>query len=353
MEHYNLDCREFKGNIPCKPIKNGFSKGCVDCKSYNPFKKRVLIINFGAIGEVIRSTSILYRLKDCEVYWLTNFPDAVPKGVIVFNAYDYRNIIHLLGEEFDLLINLDKDTYPCSIAGQIKAKEKRGFILNKGRCYPLPGATHKWREGIDDAYMQASKKHYVEEIYELCGWKWQGEGYFMPEIDVDKISLIFKEKFDAMIDKARKQGKKIILLNSTTGDRWGVRKWSEKKWDYLGKLLIKQGDYPLYVYESKGFSEVLEGIVTTHNLHTFFYVVSKCDVVVTGITMALHAAIGLGKPVVTFNNAFNPDEFHLYDKGTLINVKRDCIGCYKVNCQEKCLEDIMPNKIVTEVNKWK
>jgi ADP-heptose:LPS heptosyltransferase len=40
-------------------------------------------------------------------------------------------------------------------------------------------------------------------------------------------------------------------------------------------------------------------------MHKFIEVVDQCDIIVTGVTMALHIAIGLKKQIVVMNNIFN------------------------------------------------
>jgi len=52
--------------------------------------------------------------------------------------------------------------------------------------------------------------------------------------------------------------------------------------------------------------------------------------------MTLHIAIGLGKQVILLNNIFNKNEFYLYEKGTIIEPKLSCVGCYKKEFDENC-----------------
>jgi heptosyltransferase-2 len=61
------DCRWFRGDVPCKPHKQ-FGVHCVDeqgrsCEHYDRLTSRILIIKLGAIGDVIRTTPLLHRLK--------------------------------------------------------------------------------------------------------------------------------------------------------------------------------------------------------------------------------------------------------------------------------------------------
>src|SRR5207249_851233 len=63
-----FDCRFFRGDIPCSPHKE-HGVHCVDadgnsCPYYDPTTKRFLVTKLGAIGDVIRTTPLLHKLKE-------------------------------------------------------------------------------------------------------------------------------------------------------------------------------------------------------------------------------------------------------------------------------------------------
>ncbi len=68
------DCRLFKGDRPCDPHKEKGVK-CDHCNYYQPIKFKILIIKLDAVGDVLRTTSILKPLKkkypDCFIVWCT------------------------------------------------------------------------------------------------------------------------------------------------------------------------------------------------------------------------------------------------------------------------------------------
>ncbi len=55
---------------------------CDECSYYDKINKKILIIKLGAAGDVIRTTPLLYPLKnefpDAKIYWLTYSPELVP-----------------------------------------------------------------------------------------------------------------------------------------------------------------------------------------------------------------------------------------------------------------------------------
>jgi len=87
-----------------------------------------------------------------------------------------------------------------ALANQIKSKIKKGFSQKDGVLIPFDkDSEHKWKTGIFDDLMKKNTKHYVEELFEICGFKFEGERYILPDFSAPEVD----------IDKS----KKIIALN--------------------------------------------------------------------------------------------------------------------------------------------
>ena len=80
-----FDCLHFKGSIPCKPNKIDGSI-CSSCSHYQKIEKRILLIKLGALGDVIRTTPLLEKLRfkyhNAHITWLTLSPSILPKDRI-------------------------------------------------------------------------------------------------------------------------------------------------------------------------------------------------------------------------------------------------------------------------------
>ena len=87
-----------------------------------------------------------------------------------------------------------------------------------------------------------------------------------------------------------------------------------------------------------------------HPLQAFIEIVSICDLIVTGVTLALHLALGLGKKVVLFNNIFNRHEFELFGLGEIIEPPLDCLGCFKGKCETNCMAMITPEVVLEAIS---
>lgn len=360
MSDIKFDCRFFKGHIPCKPNKL-FDAVCSDCKYYDRVSERILIIKLGASGDVIRTTPILYPLKkeypNSKIYWITYSPDLVPKKlenkhlyVDEILNYNLQSTNFLKEIEFDLIINLDKDKEAISLVNVLQGKKKLGFTIKNGYCYPLnKNAELKFLSGLFDKISKENKKSYLEEIFEICGYKFNGEKYIL---DVDEIS----DK-DWDIDK----NKTVVGLNTGVGSRWISRLWDDDKWISLIHKLCDSGlDIILlggsleekrnqFLYENSNAK-----YFGTYDLRTFINLMNKCDLIVTQVTMGLHIALGLNKKVVLINNIFNPNEFELYGNGIIVQPRKECKCYYSKECtneEYKCMDYLMPEDVFESCKK--
>jgi len=347
------DCRYFRGDVPCWPHKES-GVHCENCSCYSPVGKKILIIKLGAIGDVIRTTPLLHKFKkkypDGEIYWLTCFPEVLPSHVDNPLSFELGNILYLQATKFDLLINLDKDREACALANQIEADLKKGFVLENGRCVPIDDAAkHKWLTGISDDLNKSNSKSYPEEIFEICGYKYNKEKYIFEVND----------KYEWNINEPRP----LIGLNTGCGERWITRLWPVKNWLQLSKELKASGYGVLLLggksedKKNKQISKESGAAYLGHfPLDQFFSLVDQCDLVVTVVSMALHVAIGLGKKIVLLNNIFNRNEFELYGLGEIVEPDVSCKGCFKSYFDSKCevpncMELISPEKILETIQR--
>lgn len=336
----NSDCRHYKGSIPCKPHKL-YGVKCFDCEYYSPVKEKILIIKIGAIGDVIRTTTILHKLWEvypyAEVWWLTDTPEVIPDKVDYALKYNFKNLQLLKFIDFDMLINLDKDTDACSIASEINAKTKHGFILKNGKPAPADVLSEsKFLTGIFDDLNKLNTKSYPEEIYEIIGFKYNKEEY-----------ILDFEDYEWNIDN---KGKKIIGLNTGCGARWISRLWAKENWVELSKKLIENGYFPLLLGGEQEHNKNIEiaeksgALYLGHfTLKRFISLMNRCDTVVTAVTMAMHIAIAQKKQLVLFNNIFNPNEFELYGRGEILQPSKECNCFFAQKCTNEkyfCMEHL-------------
>ena len=349
------DCLHFNGYKPCRPHKEA-GVHCDDCPRHQPVRYRILVLKVGLAGEVLRCTPLLRRLRqlhpDAEITWVTTFPDFVPaRWVNRLLKHSWETALRLQAEEFDLLLSLDKDYDVCALAGLIRAQEKRGFGLNRlGKIVPLdPRAERKWLTGVWDDLMLANTRHYPAEIFEICGYEWAGETYILEGVAAPPRPAT---------------AKRVVGLNTGASDVWTTRIWPEDFWRELATRLQAEGHEvlllggPLEDAKNQTLAAATgaryAGLVPFRD---FFGLVAGTEVVVTAVTMALHVAIALERPVVLFNNIFNRHEFHLYGRGEILEPGLPCQGCYKPRFDPACpvadcMKLITPEAVCAAVARW-
>lgn len=343
------DCKFYRGDSPCVLHKQ-YGVHCDKCKYYSQTGKRILIINLGAKGNVLRATPLLRKLNEAcpnnEITWLTYSPEVLPKAVNVL-TFEPKNIQILLATKFDILINLDKAQEACALASMINADVKKGFTLKNGKCYPFDdGAKPKWLNGLFDDLNNENKKSYLEEIFEIAGFKFNGEKYL---IDVEPSNFGIKKN------------KPVVGFNVGVREKWRARLWPKEYWTELAKLLKKKYDIVLLGGENE---DVLNKEIAAASgaiylgyfpFRQFVSLMNECDLVVTSVTLGLHVAIALEKKIVLFNNIFNRHEFELYGLGKILEPNVPCKGCYKQDydekCPTKCMELIKPEDVCREVER--
>ena len=352
MIEIKRDCRHFKGDVPCKPHKvHGVH--CSECDYYDRTDKNTLIIKLGAIGDVIRTTPLLRKLKTeyetARIWWLTLTPEILPSLVDMPMGFTLKNIISLEAIHFDILFNLDKDLEACALAEKIRADKKFGFHLLNNKCNPINDLSYnKYLTGVFDDLNQSNTKSYPEEIFEICGFKFSGEKYIL-----DSNS----DKYKWEIDKS----KKIIGLNTGCGGRWTSRLWKEENWIKLAKMLVSAGYTPLFLggeqehEKNNRMSKESGGLYLGHYpLKQFISLVNECDLVVTGVTMGMHITIGLDKKIILFNNIFNRNEFELFGLGEIIEPDKKCTCFFLPECKNKeykCMDHIQPDRVLETIKK--
>ena len=171
----------------------------------------ILIIKLDAIGDVLRTTSILHSLKkkypDSYISWLTksNAVDLFKNNEFVDKLLMYENS-HTISDisliKYDVVINLDPSPVSSSLASFTKAEIKIGFGLNeKGMVYPFNKEAEEWFEmGAFDNLKSKNTKTYQHIIHEICS------------LDYEKGKIIFN-----LTDNELLNGKKFYNSYSLSG----------------------------------------------------------------------------------------------------------------------------------------
>ena len=329
--HWKTDCRSFLGTYPCNLLKSEELKSCEDCLFYEPTTKKILIIKLGASGDVIRTTPILEAIKskygeDTTIAWVVNKEsEEILKNTPHIDkvlVYNLDNVLRLKCQEFDVLFSLEIDAPGSAISSLVNAKEKYGYFLNKNG---LPQSFNKTGEyylerAFSDHFNKKNTKTYPEMIFEICELSYHKERYALfPTSRAEEYSMNFLNSLN--LDKS----KKIIGINLGSGGRFPSRMISKEKIILLAEELSK--DYNIFLlggmeevrYQKELIEELMKKNVRIYSNNPenskeeFIGVLNSCEVLITGDSFAMHAAIGLGKKVIALFFSTPPSEIEDYE----------------------------------------
>ena len=360
------DCRFFHGDKPCVYNK---TEGvvCDGCNHYSPIKIKILIVKLDAIGDVLRTTSILPPLKkkypDSFITWCTresskqlfNNNKFVDEVIVVEDDAYFR----IKTEKYDQVINLDTSKISSSIAAMANAEIKIGFILNeKGFVEPNSEASNIWLEmSAFDNFKKANKKSYQQIMYDILEFS---EPISQPQLFVPEETM--KNISGRLKNSGLNKKLKTIGLNVGVGPKWPGKGWPEKNWEELISKLNAQ-NYNLLLLGGPEETDRIQKLKTefpflidtgSENAVTeFAAIVNECDLVITCDTFALHIATAMGKKLIVLVGPTSAAELYLYEKGVKLTPSFECKCYYKRNCTEEisCMESISPDSVLKEIEK--
>ncbi len=358
------DCRFYRGDRPCAPNKQ-FGIVCTECTHYAPIEHKTLVIKLDAVGDVLRSTSILGAIKKelptTSITWVTrsnalaifaNNPNV--DNLLAFESPETFQT--LLAQEYDLLIHADASPTSAPLASLIKAKTKRGFGLSiKGKVVPFTPEAEYWLEmGVFDAVKKANTLTYQEIMHNIAGFPYEQSPIqiYLSEAE-KKTTQQFLNKIDTT--------KIVIGLNTGAGTKWELKQWTFAGYSDLIKRLLEFPNVEVVLYGGEDERERNQQLKsqypqvhdtgTENNLRGFFALIDACDILVTGDTMALHAAAALQKYVVCLFGPTSSNEIEDYGLITKVLPELDCLVCYKPKCDFKpnCMESISTEVVLAAI----
>jgi len=351
ISQLRTDCVHYLGDRPCTPHRQRGVR-CT-CDQFMAVQQRGVIIKLGAAGDVLRTTPLLRavdsRRTGIKILWVTHSPELLPTEYCEPVRVTAGTIARLQAAEWDFCWNLDKDPEACALASLTRAKVYRGFTLKNGVPAPVDErAWHTFAAGIDDPYSKANTKSYVEGIFGVVGLPYQREEYVLKE-----PSDLAKKKAEVLLPRSN-----WIGLNVGASRRWLARIWPEERWEQLTRMLMASNHNVVLLGgpEEESLNSRLAQKTGALNcgvqpLETFYAMISRCRAVVTGVTMALHLAIGQRVPLVLLNNIFNASEFELYDRGVIVGPPTPCDCYYDRLCRTNrwCINEISAETVFDAV----
>ncbi|MDR3195310.1 MAG: glycosyltransferase family 9 protein [Endomicrobium sp.] len=364
------DCLSFPLDKPCGYQKNSNAR-CKECKNYSKLsnkkdKKRVLIVKLGAMGDVLRTTFLLNGLKEVypksEISWIVDTKNAAGlegNNLIDKIIHNDENVIKYLANNFfDTAINLDLAFESLSLTKLSNKKEVLGFTLDDNRNIVTSNNYAK-------EWLKTSAYDELKKANAFTYQNWMSKIAELPKDSYEIIVPLQKkstEKAEQFLkDNNVTRDKKIIGINPGAGKRWKLKKWTLKGFIETAKHFSQKGYFVLLLGSAQDKSEIdlilkenMPNVISTgidNTIPDFFAKINLCDIVLCGDTMALHAAAGLKKNIVALFGPTSINEIEIYSKGIKIQSNKDCVICYKQECDliDNCMESIASKDVIQAI----
>lgn len=283
-------------------------------------KKQVCIIKLDGMGDVLRTTPILWRFQDDEVTWITEGTslhllnnNPFIKTVIAISGFiDIKNLV------FDELYNFDEDKKACLVAMDLRAKKKKGYGFKDDSYSPLDSDSKYAYElsKNDELKFRLNKKTYQQIIFEMSGFQWKGEDYILGYQPKNKI-------------------KYAVGINYLVGDKFPNKAWPH--WRELSDIL-----------DSVSLQRQFE------TLEEYIEWINSCRIIVTGDSLGMHIALALRKKVIILMGSTSRNEIETYNRAVIFIPQLPCSPCYKkskCNISPSCMDSIVPKRVYSEIMK--
>ncbi|MFT4539465.1 MAG: heptosyltransferase-2 [Planctomycetota bacterium] len=310
----------------------------------------ILIIKTGALGDVLRTTSILpglhERFPDARVTWITapSARDLVVRHRLVAETIDL-NVkdagacvllqLELAQRAWSWVISLDDELSLCSLAHAMRTERLSGATLGDSGERSYTGDVAAWfdmgllskhgKQTADRLKVQNKRSH--PEIYAAM----LGISMGKPELPIPQQTLDFGLRFaqQAKLNSRRN----VIGLNTGAGGRWHSKGLPIEVVVRFVELLNTSlgGDVDFLLLggpeEDSRNRDMLARVMqitptpnmidsgTDNSLPDFAAIVSQCDLLLTSDSLALHVAIAREVRIVSFFAPTSAAEIHLYGQG--------------------------------------
>ena len=363
----HTDCRHYKGSMPCRFHKQD-GRLCEGCGDYDSIKTRILIVKLAAVGDVLRTTSILPPLKAkypaSEITWVTQ-SNAAPllkqNGLVdrlLVVEENYLDFVH--SEHFDVGICLDADVQSATIHTLAHCETRFGFVQNgRGKVLPANDAvTEWWLMGVNDDLKRKNRKTYQGIMYEICSLPLPTH---KPQLTLSDRDQQFGKEF---LRRNRVQStSRMVGINTGGGGRWQYKKWTFD--GYVGFIHLfkrRNPDVELLLFGGPEEVDLNKRILATvgdqvidagfdNSLMEFSSLVNTTDILLTSDSLAMHVGVALGKSTVVLVGPTSPWELDVFGKGEIIHSGIECLACYLSRCDKTvtCMNTLSPEYVVEKV----
>ncbi len=353
----NLHCRHYRGSRPCKFNKSEGAE-CPTCTRVAEFKCRVLIVKLDALGDVLRTGSLVpvisQRHPSPFICWLTR-PEAVDivrmiEGVDEVVALDVDGLARISAGGWDYVYSLSNDYTTASLATAAGAAHPPiGYSVRDGLLCPSNGAAERWLQmAAFDRLKRANTDSYQQIMLEIVG----DEGPIVPpRLVVDRALL--DQAANRVSNLYPGSTRRRVAINVGSGSRWPKKMLDVSQIAEYARSARARLDIDILLVGGPAETSKADAIVaacgpgspvraalTSRSVPEFVAVLRQVDALLCGDTLALHVATAIGLPTVCVVGPTSSAELADFD-GLVLKTSidtLDCLGCYG-NCSksENCM----------------
>lgn len=355
------DCRHFRASKPCAFNKLDGSE-CATCTHYSPYRERILFVKLDAIGDVLRSASLIPAIRARHdspyIAWLTRKDSMELVSMIEHVDETIELSVDGLARAFaggwDAVYSLSNDFPSASIATEASRKrEPIGFFVRDGVMTPSNAAAQHWLEmGAFDRLKRENKQTYQRHMLDILGCR--NEEIPPPALRIpEALRAEAAARVRALFgDSTRPR----VAVNIGSGGRWPKKMlFPEQTYRYatllremedVDVLLVggrAEADKAAAILGMRKAGDRIEAALTEAAIPPFVALLQQTDALLCGDTLALHIATAIGLPTVAVFGPTNPAEIHTFEglihKTSALGL--DCLICMgDCNKQVNCMSEI-------------
>lgn len=298
---------------------------------------KILIIKFGALGDVVRTTYFLMPLKhkyvDSQIYWFTakSSMELLKFNPFIFKStYNYEDLIGIkfdwvisLDDEYEVLLHLNKIQYSKITGSYINSEGKASYTIDSSIWFDM-GLLSKYGKQRADELKKKNKLNHTQIFANIFG------------VSVNDVKPVFYNS--ALLEKETKilfNDKYFhIGINSGAGNRWRNKEMNLSEVIKLINILkeLNINNKKVFIHLLGGEKELTRNNEilkyfsndnvdiqqTTESVLKFAAVIKFCNYLITSDTLALHLAIAQKIPNLSFFAPTSATEIDTFGSGVKV-----------------------------------
>lgn len=329
-----------------------------------------MLIHLGALGAVIRSTSLLKAIKrkfpSSMITWVTDDPahKLLQQHPLIDRilATNERDLLQLGALEFNIAYVVDKSLVAVGILKRTKVDQVYGFIAgtHNGAILPATEAARElWQLGLNNHHKffvnQKPETQLMIEALELGPWI--RDDYYLPLSSQEE-----KTKIQRRAEWVQGTRKLVVGFNTGCSDVIAYKKLSIEMQRRLIQKLSTHRNIQIVLLggpeDTQRNIEIAKDLnvissATESGLRDGLVSVAACDVVLTGDSLGMHMAISQKKYVVAWFGPTCAHEIDLYERGSKILTRATCSPCWKRDCSQAqmCYDQVSETEVIQAIEK--